>query len=33
MAKVIFKYYNPNDSPLLHPCLGDYFLRIIRKEW
>ena len=24
MAKVIFKNYNPNDSLLLPPCLGDY---------
>ena len=24
MAKVIYKYYNPNDSLLLPPCLGDY---------
>ena len=24
MAKVIFKSYNPNDSLLLPPCLGDY---------
>lgn len=24
MAKVIFKYYNPNDNLLLPPCLGDY---------
>lgn len=24
MAKVVFKSYNPNDSLLLPPCLGDY---------
>lgn len=24
MAKVVYKYYNPNDSLLLPPCLGDY---------
>ena len=24
MAKVIYKYYNPNDNLLLPPCLGDY---------
>ncbi len=24
MAKVIFESYNPNDSLLLPPCLGDY---------
>lgn len=24
MTKVVFKYYNPNDSLLLPPCLGDY---------
>lgn len=24
MTKVVFKSYNPNDSLLLPPCLGDY---------